>query len=628
MVSRYSSTGGWKRSCTCRSYGTGRSTGRWVTGPPVADRSPAGTVAAWTSRRRPSTDTAISHPATAPRRSTEREPGRPGADTGAGERVDGATENVGEDRGDGGRRLADPLRFHRWMRTSSAGGVLTGIALGLQHALEEHREQPAFVMEAPGEPEDPDAPITLHFDPDDPTRTVAVVRRTRPAVRPLGPRGPPADGSDDGPTGPRLTPRPGHRDSRRTRSASADDVDPRRDRATAGSGAEHPLVEHHQGLAAATGHMEVVVEGGHHGDGEDATSWPPRAARASAAPPDARPLVGAEHDAQRGPAVDHPLAARPPDRLARVSVLATHHARSGMCFEIGLNAPRSRSDPRNRRRAGCAARLLLVGRGQDPPGAPSMRSPIEPGAWSRLDGSRNGLRMATPPTCVAAVRRAGRGRRPSRGPAARPGAGRRAPGSARPPRRRRARRAGSSTGSPGGPTRGLSPTPPMSIRRQRTPAAAQRRLSSTHWRPGPTWCRLPALRKRAAVNRGTGPPSVRDPWRGAAPRRRRRARGSAQMPKRPPAPNTTGRSTTEPPPGAARTADDRMTGAMAVGVGGGGGVERTDSTTHSTSWGVTLARISSTPNRSVGAPCPGGARHRRGPAPDGPPRRCRGRRTR
>jgi hypothetical protein len=67
------------------------------------------------------------------------------------------------------------------MRTSSAGGVLTGIALGLQHALEERRQQPAFVMEAPGEPEDPDAPIVLHFDPDDPTRTVAVIRKPRDA---------------------------------------------------------------------------------------------------------------------------------------------------------------------------------------------------------------------------------------------------------------------------------------------------------------------------------------------------------------------------------------------------------------------------------------------------------------
>ena len=66
------------------------------------------------------------------------------------------------------------------MKRSATGAVLTGIALGLQEALEGRREQPAFVMEAPGEPEDPDAPITLHFDPDDPTRTVAVVRDRSP----------------------------------------------------------------------------------------------------------------------------------------------------------------------------------------------------------------------------------------------------------------------------------------------------------------------------------------------------------------------------------------------------------------------------------------------------------------
>jgi hypothetical protein len=34
------------------------------------------------------------------------------------------------------------------------------------------------VIEAPGEPEDPDAPITWHFDPDDPTKTVATIRVT------------------------------------------------------------------------------------------------------------------------------------------------------------------------------------------------------------------------------------------------------------------------------------------------------------------------------------------------------------------------------------------------------------------------------------------------------------------
>ncbi len=70
----------------------------------------------------------------------------------------------------------DPLRFSNWMQRSATGAVLSGIALGLHHALEPKRQQPAFVMEAPGEPEDPDAPITLHFDPDDPSKTVAVIR--------------------------------------------------------------------------------------------------------------------------------------------------------------------------------------------------------------------------------------------------------------------------------------------------------------------------------------------------------------------------------------------------------------------------------------------------------------------
>jgi hypothetical protein len=87
-----------------------------------------------------------------------------------------AEDDTGGDEGSG----PDPLRFHRWMRSSASGTILTGIALGLQHAMEERREQPAFVMEAPGEPEDPDAPISLRFDPDDPTRTVAVIRAPSP----------------------------------------------------------------------------------------------------------------------------------------------------------------------------------------------------------------------------------------------------------------------------------------------------------------------------------------------------------------------------------------------------------------------------------------------------------------
>ncbi len=81
---------------------------------------------------------------------------------------------------------ADPLRFSNWMKRSATGAVLSGIALGLQHALEREREQPAFVMEAPGEPDEPEGPISLHFDPDDPGKTVAVIR-TRSEDRETGP---------------------------------------------------------------------------------------------------------------------------------------------------------------------------------------------------------------------------------------------------------------------------------------------------------------------------------------------------------------------------------------------------------------------------------------------------------
>lgn len=70
----------------------------------------------------------------------------------------------------------EPLPFQQWIKRSASGAVLTGIALGLQQVYQPKRELPAFVMEATGEPEDPDAPITLHFDPDDPTKTVAVIR--------------------------------------------------------------------------------------------------------------------------------------------------------------------------------------------------------------------------------------------------------------------------------------------------------------------------------------------------------------------------------------------------------------------------------------------------------------------
>ncbi len=84
----------------------------------------------------------------------------------------GPDDTVDGDDGDG----HEALRFQQWMKRSATGAVLSGIALGLQQIFEPKRELPAFVMEAPDAPHDPDAPFTLHFDPDDPTKTVAVIR--------------------------------------------------------------------------------------------------------------------------------------------------------------------------------------------------------------------------------------------------------------------------------------------------------------------------------------------------------------------------------------------------------------------------------------------------------------------
>jgi hypothetical protein len=81
----------------------------------------------------------------------------------------------GPSSGDGVDPTRDPLRFNNWRRRSTAGVLMTGIAVGLQKALELPKQQPAFVIEASDEP-DPDGPILLKFDPDNPAATVAIIR--------------------------------------------------------------------------------------------------------------------------------------------------------------------------------------------------------------------------------------------------------------------------------------------------------------------------------------------------------------------------------------------------------------------------------------------------------------------
>ena len=103
----------------------------------------------------------------------------------------GGDEGASADDPDGGPvEGRDPLRFNSWMKRSAAGAIMTGIAVGLQQALELPRQEPAFVIEASGEPDDPNRPIDLRFDPDSPADTVAIIRRPPGADAPEEPSPP------------------------------------------------------------------------------------------------------------------------------------------------------------------------------------------------------------------------------------------------------------------------------------------------------------------------------------------------------------------------------------------------------------------------------------------------------
>jgi hypothetical protein len=69
----------------------------------------------------------------------------------------------------------DSLRFDRWRRRSAAGAMMTGIAFGMQEALDRKRKEVPIVQQVDGDP-GPQGPIELQFDPEHPEKTVAVIR--------------------------------------------------------------------------------------------------------------------------------------------------------------------------------------------------------------------------------------------------------------------------------------------------------------------------------------------------------------------------------------------------------------------------------------------------------------------
>jgi hypothetical protein len=81
--------------------------------------------------------------------------------------------------------------FDRWRNESAIGGIGTGIARGLQSVFGSPRQEIAIVAEVPGEPPDADKRLRVILDPDDPTKSIAVMPSPPPDATPSDDR--PAD---------------------------------------------------------------------------------------------------------------------------------------------------------------------------------------------------------------------------------------------------------------------------------------------------------------------------------------------------------------------------------------------------------------------------------------------------
>ncbi len=75
--------------------------------------------------------------------------------------------------------------FDRWRKESTLGAVGTGVARGLQAVFAPPVDEVVIVAAVPGDPPDADQRVRVILDPDDPTKSVAIM--------PESPADPPSD---------------------------------------------------------------------------------------------------------------------------------------------------------------------------------------------------------------------------------------------------------------------------------------------------------------------------------------------------------------------------------------------------------------------------------------------------
>jgi hypothetical protein len=94
--------------------------------------------------------------------------------------------------------------FERWRRESALGAAGTGIAKGLRDVFAPSDDHQVIVAEVPGDPPGAGERLRVILDPDDPTKSVAIVPETAteappeaadppPGATPPAPPPPPSD---------------------------------------------------------------------------------------------------------------------------------------------------------------------------------------------------------------------------------------------------------------------------------------------------------------------------------------------------------------------------------------------------------------------------------------------------
>ena len=83
--------------------------------------------------------------------------------------------SIGDGATEGTDRNHEAGVFDRWRRGSTIGAVGTAVARGLHAALTPPVDEVVIVASVPGDPPDADEHVRVVLDPDDPTKSVAIV---------------------------------------------------------------------------------------------------------------------------------------------------------------------------------------------------------------------------------------------------------------------------------------------------------------------------------------------------------------------------------------------------------------------------------------------------------------------